>query len=145
MNLGRPRRRHLVAVRCRPRSSPSAATTPSTPKSSATRRPPNRSSSSSRPPPSSPPNGTIVRPPQSQRVDFEGELAIVIGTIAQNIQRADWRDSFSASPAPTTSPPATCRRRTCSSPAARASTRSARSAPASRPISILRALAPRRG
>src|SRR5205823_13382355 len=26
-----------------------------------------------------PPNGTIVRPPQSQRVDFEGELAIVIG------------------------------------------------------------------
>jgi len=26
-----------------------------------------------------PPGGTIVRPPQSQRVDFEGELAIVIG------------------------------------------------------------------
>jgi 2-keto-4-pentenoate hydratase/2-oxohepta-3-ene-1,7-dioic acid hydratase in catechol pathway len=26
-----------------------------------------------------PPNGTIVRPPQSQRVDFEGELAIVMG------------------------------------------------------------------
>jgi len=26
-----------------------------------------------------PPDGTIVRPPQSQRVDFEGELAIVIG------------------------------------------------------------------
>jgi 2-keto-4-pentenoate hydratase/2-oxohepta-3-ene-1,7-dioic acid hydratase in catechol pathway len=26
-----------------------------------------------------PPNGTIVRPPQSQRVDFEGELAVVIG------------------------------------------------------------------
>ena len=26
-----------------------------------------------------PPNGTIVRPPQSQRVDYEGELAIVIG------------------------------------------------------------------
>jgi len=26
-----------------------------------------------------PPNSTIVRPPQSQRVDFEGELAIVIG------------------------------------------------------------------
>ncbi len=25
------------------------------------------------------PNGTIVRPPQSQRVDFEGELAVVIG------------------------------------------------------------------
>ena len=26
-----------------------------------------------------PPGGTIVRPPQSQRVDYEGELAIVIG------------------------------------------------------------------
>jgi 2-keto-4-pentenoate hydratase/2-oxohepta-3-ene-1,7-dioic acid hydratase in catechol pathway len=37
------------------------------------------------------PNGTIVRPPQSQRVDFEGELAIVIGKTARNIGRADWR------------------------------------------------------
>jgi 2-keto-4-pentenoate hydratase/2-oxohepta-3-ene-1,7-dioic acid hydratase in catechol pathway len=37
------------------------------------------------------PNGTIVRPPQSQRVDFEGELAIVIGTTARNIGRDDWR------------------------------------------------------
>jgi 2-keto-4-pentenoate hydratase/2-oxohepta-3-ene-1,7-dioic acid hydratase in catechol pathway len=38
-----------------------------------------------------PPNGTIVRPPQSQRVDFEGELAIVIGRTARNIAAADWR------------------------------------------------------
>jgi 2-keto-4-pentenoate hydratase/2-oxohepta-3-ene-1,7-dioic acid hydratase in catechol pathway len=38
-----------------------------------------------------PPNGTIVRPPQSQRVDFEGELAIVIGSTARNIAAADWR------------------------------------------------------
>ncbi|HEX9458660.1 MAG TPA: fumarylacetoacetate hydrolase family protein [Thermoanaerobaculia bacterium] len=37
------------------------------------------------------PNGTIVRPPQSQRVDFEGELAIVIGKTARNVQREDWR------------------------------------------------------
>lgn len=37
------------------------------------------------------PNGTIVRPPQSQRVDFEGELAIVIGGTARNIRRDDWR------------------------------------------------------
>src|ERR1051326_1411146 len=35
---------------------------------------------------------TIQRPPQSQLVHFEGELAIVIGTIAKNVQRADWRD-----------------------------------------------------
>jgi 2-keto-4-pentenoate hydratase/2-oxohepta-3-ene-1,7-dioic acid hydratase in catechol pathway len=37
------------------------------------------------------PNGTIVRPPQSQRVDFEGELAIVIGKTARNIRRDEWR------------------------------------------------------
>jgi 2-keto-4-pentenoate hydratase/2-oxohepta-3-ene-1,7-dioic acid hydratase in catechol pathway len=37
------------------------------------------------------PNGTIVRPPQSQRVDFEGELAIVIGKTARNISRSGWR------------------------------------------------------
>jgi len=36
--------------------------------------------------------GTIRRPPQSQRVDYEGELAIVVGTIAKNVKRADWRD-----------------------------------------------------
>ena len=36
--------------------------------------------------------GTIHRPPVSQRVDYEGELAIVIGTIAKNVKRADWRD-----------------------------------------------------
>jgi 2-keto-4-pentenoate hydratase/2-oxohepta-3-ene-1,7-dioic acid hydratase in catechol pathway len=37
------------------------------------------------------PNGTIIRPPQSQRVDFEGELAIVIGKSARNVRRDDWR------------------------------------------------------
>jgi 2-keto-4-pentenoate hydratase/2-oxohepta-3-ene-1,7-dioic acid hydratase in catechol pathway len=36
--------------------------------------------------------GTIRRPAMSQRVDHEGELAIVIGTIAKNVKRADWRD-----------------------------------------------------
>ncbi len=39
-----------------------------------------------------PPGGTIVRPPQSQRVDFEAELAIIIGTRARNISKAKWRD-----------------------------------------------------
>jgi len=38
------------------------------------------------------PNATIIRPPPSQRVDFEGELAIVIGKPARNIHRDDWRD-----------------------------------------------------
>jgi len=38
------------------------------------------------------PGGTIVRPQQSQRVDFEGELAIVISRVARNVARSNWRD-----------------------------------------------------
>src|SRR5712691_8361298 len=38
------------------------------------------------------PEGIIVRPPQSQRVDYEGELAIVISRRARNIPRSGWRD-----------------------------------------------------
>jgi 2-keto-4-pentenoate hydratase/2-oxohepta-3-ene-1,7-dioic acid hydratase in catechol pathway len=38
------------------------------------------------------PGGTIVRPPQSQRVDYEGELAIVIGKRARNVKADRWRD-----------------------------------------------------
>ena len=36
--------------------------------------------------------GKIVRPPQSQRVDFEGELAMVIGKRAHNVKAERWRD-----------------------------------------------------
>src|SRR5436309_5799297 len=39
-----------------------------------------------------PPNGTIVRPPQSQRVDYEGELVLVFGAEARNVGRERWRD-----------------------------------------------------
>ena len=39
-----------------------------------------------------PPGGTIIRPSQSQRVDFEGELAIIIGERARNIDASRWRD-----------------------------------------------------
>ena len=39
-----------------------------------------------------PHEGTIVRPALSQRVDHEGELAIVIGKTAKNVKAADWRD-----------------------------------------------------
>jgi 2-keto-4-pentenoate hydratase/2-oxohepta-3-ene-1,7-dioic acid hydratase in catechol pathway len=38
------------------------------------------------------PAGTIIRPDISQRVDFEGELAIVIGREAKDIDAARWRD-----------------------------------------------------
>lgn len=36
------------------------------------------------------PEGTIVRPSASERVDFEGELAIVVGREAKNVRRSDW-------------------------------------------------------
>jgi 2-keto-4-pentenoate hydratase/2-oxohepta-3-ene-1,7-dioic acid hydratase in catechol pathway len=38
------------------------------------------------------PEGTIVRPAISQRVDHEGELAIVIGREARHVKASDWRD-----------------------------------------------------
>lgn len=45
-------------------------------------------------PPSSllPHGGTIVLPPESQRVDHEGELALVIGRRARRVPREAWRD-----------------------------------------------------
>lgn len=38
------------------------------------------------------PGAAIVRPPISERVDFEGELAMVIAREARNVPRAQWRD-----------------------------------------------------
>jgi 2-keto-4-pentenoate hydratase/2-oxohepta-3-ene-1,7-dioic acid hydratase in catechol pathway len=38
------------------------------------------------------PGGTIVRPPISERVDYEGELAMVIAREARNVPRAQWRE-----------------------------------------------------
>jgi 2-keto-4-pentenoate hydratase/2-oxohepta-3-ene-1,7-dioic acid hydratase in catechol pathway len=38
------------------------------------------------------PEGTIVRPGVSERVDFEGELAIVIGRTATRVKADRWRD-----------------------------------------------------
>ncbi|WP_382307170.1 fumarylacetoacetate hydrolase family protein [Herbiconiux sp. UC225_62] len=35
------------------------------------------------------PGDRIVRPPQSNRVDYEGELAIVIGSVAKNVPASD--------------------------------------------------------
>src|SRR5688500_9912795 len=37
------------------------------------------------------PDDTIIRPPRSQRVDFGGEPAMVVGTPARNVAAADWR------------------------------------------------------
>ena len=38
------------------------------------------------------PGGSIEIPPISQRVDFEGELAIVIGRRARRVRQQEWRD-----------------------------------------------------
>jgi 2-keto-4-pentenoate hydratase/2-oxohepta-3-ene-1,7-dioic acid hydratase in catechol pathway len=38
------------------------------------------------------PNDSIVRPPQSERTDYEGELAVVIGRIAKNVPAAQALD-----------------------------------------------------
>jgi len=38
------------------------------------------------------PGGTILRPPISERVDYEGELAIVIGREAKNVRASQWRE-----------------------------------------------------
>ena len=38
------------------------------------------------------PGDAIVLPPQSDHVDFEGELAVVIGSIAKNVKEADAAD-----------------------------------------------------
>jgi len=38
------------------------------------------------------PGGTIIRPAVSQRVDFEGELAIVVGREAKDVKAGQWRD-----------------------------------------------------
>jgi 2-keto-4-pentenoate hydratase/2-oxohepta-3-ene-1,7-dioic acid hydratase in catechol pathway len=38
------------------------------------------------------PGGTIIRPAMAQRVDFEGELAIVIGKTARDVKSDRWRN-----------------------------------------------------
>lgn len=38
------------------------------------------------------PGGTIVRPKISQRVDYEGELALVVGRTAHHVKATAWRD-----------------------------------------------------
>ena len=39
-----------------------------------------------------PPGGTVLIPPESSRVDYEGELALVIGRRARRVARGSWRD-----------------------------------------------------
>ena len=82
------------------------------------------------------PGDPVVLPRQTSEVHYEGELAVVIGRICKDVpRRARARTSSTATPAPTTSPRATCSEPTASGRGPRGSTRSARSARGSRPTS----------
>jgi len=48
------------------------------------------------------PGGEIVYPPQSQRVDYEAELAVVIGRVAKNVKEKDAAAHILGTPASTT-------------------------------------------
>ena len=115
----------------RRRSSASAATTWPTRRSWATRCPPSPSSSSSRRPPSSVMvtlSGCRASP---SRVEFEAEIGVVIGPRVQESQPCRGGSVRSpGTPASTTSPAATSRRKTASGAGPRGSTRSVRPDPA---------------
>ena len=81
------------------------------------------------------PGDPVVMPPQTSEVGYEGELAVVIGRIAKDVEPEDALAASSATPSPTTSRPATCSAATASGRAPRGSTRSARSGRGSRPTS----------
>ena len=69
------------------------------------------------------PEEPIILPRISQRVDYEGEIAIIIGRRCHLLPPTKTSAPISsATPATTTSPPATSRNSTASGPAAKAST-----------------------
>ena len=87
------------------------------------------------------PGDPVVLPRQSTNVHYEGELAVVIGKIAKDVRVEDALDCVWATPSPTTSRRATCRRATDSGRGPRGSTRSARWGRGWRPSSTLRTCA----
>ena len=74
------------------------------------------------------PGDTIMLPPESNQVEFEGELAIVIGAVARRVRPEDFAQVVSVTRSPTTSRPAISRRRMGSGPGPRGMTPSAPSA-----------------
>ena len=83
------------------------------------------------------PGENIVLPPRrlSTHVEHEAELAIVVGKTARFVSAEMPMTSYSATPAPTMSAPATCSAATHIQRAARGSTRSVPSDRGSKPIS----------
>ena len=67
------------------------------------------------------------------QVDWEGELAVIIGETARKVSEARRWNTSSATQSPTMSRPATCKPATNSGRGRRGSTRSARSVPSSSP------------
>ena len=92
------------------------------------------------------PGDPIVMPAGAQEISYEGELAVIIGRIAKDVPaRAGVTRSSTATPAPTTSPPATGSAATASGPAPRVSTPPRRSARGSAPTSTSPTCASRAG
>ena len=66
------------------------------------------------------PGGAVRMPAVSQRVDYEGEFALVIGGAQQTQERGTWRKRYADIRWPTTLPHATYRRKTVNGHARRA-------------------------
>ena len=79
---------------CPPRSSPSASITGTTPRSGTSPCPTSPCSSSSRPRPSSVRMTRSSIPEMSRRVDYEGELAFVVGRRASGLTEADRAEDY---------------------------------------------------
>jgi 2-keto-4-pentenoate hydratase/2-oxohepta-3-ene-1,7-dioic acid hydratase in catechol pathway len=78
------------------------------------------------------PGAKVVHHTATKELDYEVELAVVIGTAGRDIPRARW-STCSATRSSTTSPPANCRSATASGSRASRWTPSARWAPSSSP------------
>ena len=73
------------------------------------------------------PGESIIYPAASRRVDFEGELAVVIGRICKEVPVSRVPEVIFGYTSPTTSPHVTSRRPMGSGPEPRGTTRSVRS------------------
>ena len=84
------------------------------------------------------PDEDIRYPAMSRRVDYEAELAVVIGRTCRHVKEEDFGTTSWGTPVSTTSPPGICRKKTGSSPGPRVSTPSRPWGPGSRPPSRTR-------
>jgi 2-keto-4-pentenoate hydratase/2-oxohepta-3-ene-1,7-dioic acid hydratase in catechol pathway len=88
------------------------------------------------------PGGIIRMPAASARVDYEGELALVVGRRVRNLKAENWRDAIRGYTLANDVTAAICKQRTASGAAPRDSTPFAPSAPSSAMSSILSPASP---